>query len=70
MVLFRPRGREVAMSENDSDKPAADPSGGGRRQNDRRKAQVPFDGPDRRKGDRRTGTDRRTTPREDGEIAE
>jgi hypothetical protein len=37
---------------------------------DRRKAQVPFDGPDRRKSDRRTGTDRRTTPREDGEIAE
>ncbi|MFO6430964.1 hypothetical protein ACLBKT_12860 [Erythrobacter sp. W302b] len=56
------------MSESDSDKSAADPSGGGRRQSDRRKAQVPFDGPDRRKGDRRTGTDRRTTPRAEGEI--
>ena len=58
------------MSESDSDKPAADPSGGGRRRTDRRKAQVPFDGPDRRKSDRRTGTDRRTTPREDGGIEE
>jgi hypothetical protein len=37
---------------------------------DRRKAQVPFDGPDRRTSDRRTGTDRRTTPREDAGIAE
>jgi len=54
------------MGDNSSDKPAADPSGGGRRQTDRRKAQVPFDGPDRRKADRRTGIDRRATPREDG----
>jgi len=58
------------MSESDSDKPAADPSGGGRRQSDRRKAQVPFDGPDRRKGDRRSGKDRRTTPREDAGTEE
>lgn len=54
------------MSDKDSDTPATDASGGGRRQGDRRKAQLPFDGPDRRKGDRRSGTDRRTTPREDG----
>jgi hypothetical protein len=54
------------MSDKESDTPATDPSGGGRRQTDRRKAQLPFDGPDRRKGDRRTGEDRRTTPREDG----
>jgi hypothetical protein len=54
------------MSDDHSDKPAADPSGGGRRQADRRKAQLPFEGPDRRKADRRSGTDRRATPREDG----
>lgn len=55
------------MSDSDRDNPAGDPSGGGRRQGDRRKAQLPFEGPDRRKGDRRSGTDRRATPREDGE---
>ena len=55
------------MSDEDSEKPAADPTGGGRRQGDRRKAQVPFEGEDRRKGDRRSGTDRRATPRDDGE---
>lgn len=54
------------MSDKDSDTPATDPSGGGRRQTDRRKAQLPFDGPERRKGDRRSGADRRTTQREDG----
>ena len=36
---------------------------GGRRQSDRRKAQQPFDGVDRRKGDRRSGEDRRNNPR-------
>jgi len=50
-----------------SDDTKADPSGGGRRQGDRRKAQVPFEGPDRRKGDRRTGTDRRAAPRGDAQ---
>jgi hypothetical protein len=35
----------------------------GRRQEDRRQSQQPFDGPDRRKGDRRSGSDRRNTPR-------
>lgn len=54
------------MSDKHNDTPATDPSGGGRRQVDRRKAQLPFDGPDRRKGDRRSGPDRRTTPRDDG----
>jgi hypothetical protein len=47
--------------------PASDTSAGGRRQGDRRKAQLPFEGPDRRKGDRRSGTDRRATPRGDTE---
>ena len=41
-----------------------------RQQGDRRKAQLPFDGPDRREGDRRSGTDRRKTPRAPGDIAE
>jgi len=50
-----------------SDDTKADPSGGGRRQGDRRKAQVPFEGPDRRKGDRRTGTDRCAAPRGDAQ---
>jgi hypothetical protein len=44
--------------------PASDASGAGRRQGDRRKAQLPFEGPDRRKGDRRSGTDRRASPRD------
>ena len=55
------------MSDDTTDSPHADPSGGGRRQGDRRKAQLPFEGPDRRKGDRRSGEDRRTTTRGDDE---
>jgi hypothetical protein len=35
----------------------------GRRKSDRRQVQEPFEGPDRRKGERRTGADRRATPR-------
>lgn len=35
----------------------------GRRKADRRKQQQPFDGEDRRKGERRSGVDRRTQPR-------
>ncbi|MFN3863770.1 MAG: hypothetical protein ACK4RT_05750 [Erythrobacter sp.] len=35
----------------------------GRRKGERRQRQQPFDGPDRRKGDRRTGGDRRAKPR-------
>jgi hypothetical protein len=42
---------------------AADPEGGGRRQGDRRKAQLPIEGEDRRKGERRSGTDRRSSAR-------
>ncbi|MEO0698974.1 MAG: hypothetical protein AAFY81_04555 [Pseudomonadota bacterium] len=39
----------------------------GRRKGDRRKAQLPFDGPDRRSGgDRRSGEDRRATVRVPG----
>lgn len=53
------------MADNDSTIPGADPDGGGRRQGDRRKAQLPFEGPDRRKGDRRSGGDRRSNPRGD-----
>jgi hypothetical protein len=41
-------------------------AGDGRRQSDRRQSQQPFEGPDRRKGDRRSGTDRRTSPRAEG----
>ena len=54
------------MSDKQSDTEAGDPSGGGRRQGDRRKTHQPFDGPDRRKNDRRSGTDRRATERDDG----
>ncbi|MGB3167287.1 MAG: hypothetical protein WBA68_10985 [Alteraurantiacibacter sp.] len=36
---------------------------GGRRRADRRKAQLPFDGPERRKAARRRKTDRRAKPR-------
>jgi len=40
----------------------------GRRKGDRRKAQLPYEGPDRRSGgDRRSGTDRRATPRVPGD---
>jgi hypothetical protein len=53
------------MADKDLTTPHADPAGGGRREGDRRKAQLPFEGEDRRKGDRRSGTDRRTTPRGD-----
>jgi len=53
------------MSDDTGEGPDRDHSGGGRRQGDRRKAQVPFEGPDRRKGDRRSGTDRRAAPRDD-----
>lgn len=52
-----------------SDEKSAAPQGvasDGRRQTDRREAQQPFDGPDRRKGDRRSGADRRATPRSEG----
>jgi hypothetical protein len=46
--------------------PATDPTGGGRRQTDRRRANQAFDGDDRRKAERRSGTDRRAAPRLDG----
>ena len=54
------------MSDDTGETGERDPSGGGRRESDRRKAQTPFEGPDRRKGDRRSGADRRTTQRGDG----
>ena len=42
-----------------------DPGGkSDRRSADRRKAQLPFDGPERRKGERRSGRDRRSAPRD------
>jgi hypothetical protein len=43
------------MTENEQDS--------GRRKGDRRKSQVPFEGEDRRKGERRSGKDRRSEPR-------
>lgn len=50
-----------------SDDPTASdqtPADDGRRAGaDRRKAQLPFEGEDRRKADRRSDTDRRSTPR-------
>lgn len=52
------------MTESKSDKGAVDPGEGGRRKGDRRQDQQPFEGPDRRKGARRSGEDRRTTPRD------
>jgi hypothetical protein len=39
------------------------PTGDDRRKDDRRKTQEPMDGADRRKGQRRSGEDHRTTPR-------
>jgi hypothetical protein len=57
--------KEVSMVKSASDGPAQDPSGGGRRQGDRRQADLPYDGPDRRRGERRSGIDRRATPRDD-----
>lgn len=53
------------MSEN-RDKTSKDPDGGGRRQGDRRKEQVPFEGPDKRVNDRRSGSDRRKGERRSG----
>lgn len=34
-----------------------------RRQGDRRRADLPFEGPDRRQGERRSGRERRAAPR-------
>lgn len=45
------------------DTPVSDTPEDGRRKGDRRQSQQPFEGPDRRKGERRSGEDRRTTPR-------
>jgi len=59
---------ENSGARGTSNSPAS--SGDGRRQADRRKSQQPFDGPDRRKADRRSGADRRTTPRADGIVGE
>jgi hypothetical protein len=51
------------MIDHNTAAPGTDPAGGGRRQSDRRKAQLPFAGEDRRKGERRVDTDRRKNPR-------
>lgn len=53
------------MADKDSTTPASDPAGSGRRAGDRRRAQQPLTGEDRRKGERRSGTDRRAAPRVD-----
>ena len=52
------------MSNDEETTGPADPLGGGRRQGERRQAQVPFAGEDRRKAERRAASDRRTSPRE------
>jgi hypothetical protein len=52
------------MSDDTSAKPQGG-AGDGRRQTDRRQSLQTFDGPDRRKGDRRAGADRRATQRSD-----
>jgi hypothetical protein len=51
---------EANMTDNNTD---SSPEYEGRRKSDRRQAQQPFEGPDRRKQERRSGEDRRTTPR-------
>ena len=54
------------MADNDlPDERSSD----GRRKEDRRKSQQPFDGPDQRKSDRRTHKDRRETQRQSGDDA-
>ncbi|MEO0419579.1 MAG: hypothetical protein AAF249_11995 [Pseudomonadota bacterium] len=50
------------MVNEENEQPISD-----RRQGDRRKAQLPFEGPDRRKGNRRTGEDRRRAARRSGD---
>ncbi len=54
------------MGNKDSETPPVDPVGSGRRQGERRQAQTPFAGDERRAGQRRSGGDRRTNPRDDG----
>ena len=44
----------------------ADRKDSGRRTEDRRKEDLPFDGPDRRKSNRRSGEDRRKDERRSG----
>lgn len=56
------------MADNHSDDASQDATGSGRRTGDRRQKQVPFDGPDRRKGERRSGTERRADPRHEGTL--
>ncbi len=56
------------MADKHSDNTPMDASGSDRRSGDRRKQQVPFEGPDRRKGERRSGADRRAAPRSDGTV--
>ncbi|MEQ5787869.1 hypothetical protein J3454_08195 [Erythrobacter sp. NFXS35] len=51
------------MSDEPIAQPDDTPADDARRKGDRRKGQQPFDGPDRRKDDRRSGDDRRTTER-------
>lgn len=46
----------------------SDAEGSGRRVGDRRKEQKPFEGEDRRKGERRSGKDRRAAPRNPTDI--
>jgi len=52
------------MADNDT---SDESPSNGRRKEDRRKSQQPFDGPDRRKNERRTPEDRRKAQRLSGE---
>ncbi|WP_296306889.1 hypothetical protein [Erythrobacter sp.] len=56
LVLFS-AAREVIMADEDSTPPAQDPSGGGRRQADRRGADMPVADPDRRAAPREDAHD-------------
>lgn len=60
----------VDKPDDDAAPTPTGPPGSRRQQSDRRKVQQPFDGTERRKGDRRAGTDRRKTPRASGDDHE
>jgi hypothetical protein len=55
-------GEQDMTEKRNADQPAKD-AAEGRRKADRRQAHQDFEGPDRRQGERRSGEDRRTTPR-------
>jgi len=56
-------GKGEFMTEDEHGAAEEPPSADRRKDGDRRKADAPYDGPERRKGDRRSGSDRRAKPR-------